>query len=238
MPANDIKALIFDVFGTVVDWRSSIAREGEALAARKGLEGIDWVAFADGWRALYDPAMARIRDGERGFVKLDILHRENLLEMLERTGITGLSAAEIDDFNFAWHRLDPWPDTVAGLTRLKSKFIIATQSNGNIALMVNMAKRAGLPWDAILGAEVVGHYKPVPAAYTNACDRLGLAPEQVLMTAAHNGDLLAARACGLRTAFVSRPMEYGPGQTKDVKAEHDFDYIADDFEALADQLGC
>lgn len=238
MPANDIKALIFDVFGTVVDWRSSITREGEALAARKGLEGIDWVAFADGWRSLYDPAMARIRDGERGFVKLDVLHRENLLEMLERTGISGLSEAEIDEFNFAWHRLDPWPDTVAGLTRLKSKFIIATQSNGNIALMVNMAKRAGLPWDAILGAEVVGHYKPVPAAYTNACDRLGLAPEQVLMTAAHNGDLLAARACGLRTAFVARPTEYGPGQTKDVKAEHDFDYIADDFEALATQLGC
>ena len=237
MPDNQIKALIFDVFGTVVDWRSSIIREGEALAARKGLD-VDWAAFADGWRSLYDPAMARIRDGDRDFVKLDVLHRENLLEMLDRTGITGLTEAEIDDFNYAWHRLDPWPDTVAGLTRLKSKFIIATQSNGNIALMVNMAKRAGLPWDAILGAEVVGHYKPVPAAYTEACDRLGLLPEQVLMTAAHNGDLLAAQACGLGTAFVSRPTEYGPNQTKDVRAEHDFDYIADDFEQLADQLGC
>lgn len=237
MPSGDIKALIFDVFGTVVDWRSSVVREGEALAARKGLD-VDWVAFADGWRGLYDPAMARIRDGERDFVKLDVLHRENLVEMLGRTGITGLSEAEIDDFNFAWHRLDPWPDTVAGLTRLKSKFIIATQSNGNIALMVNMAKRAGLPWDAILGAEVVGHYKPVPAAYTEACNRLGLRPEQVLMTAAHNGDLLAARVCGLGTAFVSRPTEYGPGQTKDVCAEHDFDYIADNFEKLAEQLGC
>lgn len=237
MPSGDIKALIFDVFGTVVDWRSSVVREGEALAARKGLD-VDWVAFADGWRGLYDPAMARIRDGERDFVKLDVLHRENLVEMLGRTGITGLSEAEIDDFNFAWHRLDPWPDTVAGLTRLKSKFIIATQSNGNIALMVNMAKRAGLPWDAILGAEVVGHYKPVPAAYTEACNRLGLRPEQVLMTAAHNGDLLAARVCGLGTAFVSRPTEYGPGQTKDVCAEHDFDYIADNFEELAEQLGC
>ncbi len=237
MPNGEIRALIFDVFGTVVDWRSSIVREGEALAARKGLD-VDWVAFADGWRSLYDPAMARIRDGERGFVKLDVLHRENLLEMLDRTGISGLSEAEIDHLNFAWHRLDPWPDAVAGLTRLKSKFVIATQSNGNIALMVNMAKRAGLPWDAILGAEVVGHYKPVPAAYTEACDRLGLPPEQVMMTAAHNGDLLAARACGLRTAFVSRPTEYGPGQTKDVKAEHDFDFIADDFEDLAGQLGC
>ncbi len=237
MPDNGIKALIFDVFGTVVDWRSSIIREGEALAACKGLD-VDWAMFADGWRSLYDPAMARIRDGERDFIKLDVLHRENLLEMLDRTGITGLSETEIDDFNFAWHRLDPWPDAVGGLTRLKSKFIIATQSNGNIALMVNMAKRAGLPWDAILGAEVVGHYKPVPAAYTEACDRLGLRPEQVLMSAAHNGDLLAARACGLGTAFVARPTEYGPGQTKDVRAEHDFDYIADSFEELAEQLGC
>ncbi len=237
MPDNQIKALIFDVFGTVVDWRSSIIKEGEALAAHKGLD-VDWPAFADGWRSLYDPAMARIRDGDRNFVKLDVLHRENLLEMLNQTGINSLDEEEIDDFNFAWHRLDPWPDTVSGLTRLKSKFIIATQSNGNIALMVNMAKRAGLPWDAILGAEVVGHYKPVPAAYTEACDRLGLPPEQVLMTAAHNGDLLAARGCGLGTAFVSRPTEYGENQTKDVQAEHDFDYIANDFEHLADQLGC
>jgi len=235
--AGEIKALIFDVFGTVVDWRTSIAREGRELGARKGLD-VDWVAFADGWCSLYDPAMARIRDGDRNFVKLDVLHRESLLEMLDRNGITDLSEAEIDDFNRAWHRLDPWPDSVAGLTRLKSRFIIATQSNGNIALMVNMAKRAGLPWDAILGAEVVGHYKPVPAAYTEACDRLGLAPEQVLMTAAHNGDLLAARACGLGTAFVARPTEYGPGQSKDFRAEHDFDYIAEDFEDLAGLLGC
>ncbi|MBT3399444.1 MAG: haloacid dehalogenase type II [Rhodospirillaceae bacterium] len=237
MVAGEIRALIFDVFGTVVDWRTSIAREGRELGARKGLD-VDWVAFADGWCSLYDPAMARIRDGDRNFVKLDVLHRESLLEMLDRNGITDLSEAEIDDFNRAWHRLDPWPDSVAGLTRLKSRFIIATQSNGNIALMVNMAKRAGLPWDAILGAEVVGHYKPVPAAYTEACDRLGLAPEQVLMTAAHNGDLLAARACGLGTAFVARPTEYGPGQSKDFRAEHDFDYIAEDFEDLAGLLGC
>jgi len=237
MPDNQIKALIFDVFGTVVDWRNSIIKEGEELAARKGLD-VDWPAFADGWRSLYDPAMARIRDGDRNFVKLDVLHRENLVEMLDQTGINSLDEEEIDDFNFAWHRLDPWPDTVSGLTRLKSKFIIATQSNGNISLMVNMAKRAGLPWDAILGAEVVGHYKPVPAAYTEACDRLGLPPEQVLMTAAHNGDLLAARGCGLGTAFVTRPTEYGENQTKDVRAEHDFDYIANDFEQLADQLGC
>lgn len=237
MASADIKALIFDVFGTVVDWRSSITREGQALGARKGLE-LDWAEFADGWRSLYDPAMARIRDGNRDFVKLDVLHRENLVEMLDRSGIDGLTEAEIDDFNYAWHRLDPWPDTVAGLTRLKSKFIIATQSNGNIALMVNMAKRAGMPWDTILGAEVVGHYKPEPEAYIKACDRLGLPPEQVMMTAAHNGDLVAAAACGLRTAFVARPTEHGPGQSKDFKAEHDFDYVATDFEDLARQLGC
>jgi 2-haloacid dehalogenase len=237
MASADIKALIFDVFGTVVDWRSCIIREGQALGARKEVE-VDWSVFADGWRSLYDPSMARIRDGKRGFVKLDILHRENLLEMLDRMDISGLSEAEIDDLNHAWHRLDPWPDSVAGLTRLKSKFIIATQSNGNIALMVNMAKRAGLPWDAILGAEVVGHYKPEPEAYIKACDRLGLAPKQVLMTAAHNGDLVAAAGCGLRTAFVARPTEYGPGQIKDFRAEHDFDYVANDFEDLASQLGC
>lgn len=233
----DIRALIFDVFGTVVDWRGSIIREGEALGARKGVD-IDWAAFADGWRSLYQPAMTRIRNGEREFVRLDVLHRENLLEMLDRHGIDGLSEAEIDDFNFAWHRLDPWPDSVPGLTRLKSKYIIATQSNGNIALMVNMAKHGGLPWDAILGAEVVGHYKPVPAAYTNACACLGLEPEQVVMTAAHNNDLKAAAACGLRTAFVPRPGERGPGQKTDLRPEHDFDFVATSFEDLASQLGC
>ena len=235
--AGEIKALIFDVFGTVVDWRTSIAREGRELGARKGLD-VDWVAFADGWCSLYDPAMARIRDGDRNFVKLDVLHRESLLEMLDRNGITDLSEAEIDDFNRAWHRLDPWPDSVAGLTRLKSRFIIATQSNGNIALMVNMAKYAGLPWDVILGAETARSYKPVPNTYLAGADWLGLEPSEVLMCAAHNSDLVAARNCGLRTAFFARPLESGPNKTHDLKAEHDFDYVAKDIEDLAKQLGC
>jgi len=233
---DEIKALIFDVFGSVVDWRGGVIREGEAVGRRLGVDA-DWAAFADGWRGLYQPSMARIRDGDRGFVKLDVLHRENLVEMLQRFGIDGLDEAGVDDFNRAWHRLDPWPDSVAGLTRLKSKYIIATQSNGNVALMVNMAKRAGLPWDVILGAEVVGHYKPQPQAYLNACDMLGLAPSQVMMSAAHNSDLAAARACGLRTAFFPRD-DNGPGQTSDREAEHDFDYVATDLIDLARQLGC
>lgn len=234
--SDEIKALIFDVFGSVVDWRGGVIREGEAVGRRLGIE-VDWAAFADGWRGLYQPSMARIREGDRGFVKLDILHRENLVEMLERFGIDGLDDAGIDDFNLAWHRLDPWPDSVAGLTRLKSKYIIATQSNGNVALMVNMAKRAGLPWDVILGAEVVGHYKPQPQAYLSACEMLGLAPSQVMMSAAHNADLAAARDCGLRTAFFPRN-DNGPGQTSDREAEHDFDYVATDLIDLARQLGC
>ena len=234
--SGEIKALIFDVFGSVVDWRSGIIREGEAVGRRLGIE-IDWAAFADGWRDLYQPSMQRIRDGGRGFVKLDVLHRENLVEMLENFGIDGLDEAEIDDFNLAWHKLDPWPDSVEGLTRLKSKYIIATQSNGNVALMVNMAKRAGLPWDVILGAEVVGHYKPQPQSYLNACAMLGLAASEVMMSAAHNADLVAARECGLRTAFFPRH-EQGPGQTTDLEAEHDFDCVASDIIDLARQLGC
>ena len=234
--SGEIKALIFDVFGSVVDWRSGIIREGEAVGRRLGIDA-DWAAFADGWRSLYQPAMQRIRDGGRGFVKLDVLHRENLVEMLEKFGIDGLTEAGIDDFNLAWHKLDPWPDSVEGLTQLKSKYIIATQSNGNVALMVNMAKRAGLPWDVILGAEVVGHYKPQPQSYLNACDMLGLAASQVMMAAAHNADLVAASECSLRTAFFARN-DNGPGQTTDLAAEHDFDCVASDIIDLARQLGC
>jgi 2-haloacid dehalogenase len=234
--AMDIRALVFDVFGTVVDWRGSIIRDGEALGARKGLK-VDWPAFADAWRAEYQPAMAAVRKGERPFVKLDVLHRENLERIIPRFGLGGLDEAERDTLNRAWHRLDPWPDVVAGLTRLKRKHIIATLSNGNVALMVNMAKRAGLPWDAILGAEVARAYKPQPEAYLSAADMLGLKPEQCLMTAAHNGDLVAAAKCGLRTAFVRRPQEHGPGQKTDQKAEHAFDFDVRDFNELADRLG-
>lgn len=237
MGAAEIKACLFDVFGTVVDWRGGITRAGEALGRAKGIEA-DWAAFADGWRGLYQPAMEKVRSGGMDWVPLDVLHRMNLDEMLARLGIDGLSEDEIDHLNRAWHRLDPWPDSVAGLTRLKAKFIIATLSNGNIALMVNMAKRAGLPWDMVLGAEIARAYKPQPEAYLRSCAALGLEPGQCMLVAAHNSDLLAAAGCGMRTAFVSRPTEYGPHQDKDFEAEHDFDYVARDFLDLADQLGC
>jgi len=232
-----IKALTFDVFGTVVDWRSSIVREGEALGRAKGLD-VDWPRFADAWRGLYQPAMQRVRTGEAPWTKLDDLHRASLDRLLGEFRITGLSEAEIDDLNRAWHRLDPWPDAVPGLTRLRRRFILATLSNGNVALMVNMAKRAGLPWDAVLGAEVARHYKPQPEAYLTTAALLGLDPGQCLMVAAHNGDLAAASAVGLRTAFVPRPAEHGPNQSRDVTPAREWDVIAKDFLDLADRLGC
>jgi len=173
-----------------------------------------------------------------GFVKLDVLHRMNLDRLLAGHGISGLPEAEIDDLNKAWHRLDPWPDAVPGLNRLKRKFIIGTLSNGNVRLMVDMAKRAGLPWDVILGAEVARHYKPQPEAYLNAVDYLSLEPGQLMLVAAHNSDLVAASKCGLSTGFVARPDEYGPAQTRDQAAEHDVDVVADSFVELADKLGC
>tara|TARA_B100000470_G_C19772826_1_gene383865 strand:- start:483 stop:1187 length:705 start_codon:yes stop_codon:yes gene_type:complete len=231
------KALLFDVFGTVVDWRGSIIAEGQAFGRARGFD-VDWAAFADGWRAKYQPAMQRVRDGQIGWVKLDDLHRQNLDELLEEMAITCLTRDEIDHWNRVWHRLNAWPDAVEGLTKLKNKFILATLSNGNVALIVNMAKHAGLPWDAVLGAEVAGHYKPQPEAYLKTAQILGLAPEDCLMVAAHNSDLVAAGSCGLGTAFVSRPREFGMGQTADKDAENDYHYVARDFLDLADQLGC
>ncbi|MCG8692247.1 MAG: haloacid dehalogenase type II [Minwuiales bacterium] len=231
------KALTFDVFGTVVDWRTSIAREAKALLGdSKGLS-LDWPAFADRWRDRYQPAMSKVRDGEMPWTRLDDLHRMNLDELLVELDVGGLTEAETDHLNRAWHRLDPWPDAVAGLTRLKTGYILATLSNGNVALMVNLAKRAGLPWDAILGAEVVRHYKPQPQSYLLTADYLGLKPEQCLMVAAHNNDLIAASACGFGTAFVARPTEHGPNQTIDLEPARDFDYVARDFVDLAEQLG-
>ena len=233
----ETKALTFDVFGTVVDWRNSIIREGKALGERKSIE-VDWVKFADAWRALYQPAMSKVRDGKMPWTKLDDLHRMNLDQLLLEFHIDQLSGEEVDHFNRAWHRLDPWPDSVEGLTRLKKHYIIATLSNGNIALLVNMAKRAGLPWDAILGAEVAGHYKPEPQSYLKTASQLGLEPQQCMLVAAHNSDLVAAAKCEYRTAFVCRRTEYGPNQSTDLAAEHEFDIVAEDFCDLADQLGC
>lgn len=237
MAISEVKALTFDVFGTVVNWRDSVAREAKAILAPKGHD-IDWHAFADQWRARYQPAMAKVRSGERPWTRLDDLHRENLVELLPEFGVSGLAKAEIENLNRAWHRLDGWPDTVEGLTRLKRKYILATCSNGNVALMVNMAKYAGLPWDAILGAETARAYKPQPEAYDRTAALLGLEPGECMMVAAHNGDLVAARGRGFRTAFVSRPLEHGPNKTRDFKAEHDFDVIADSFIDLAAKLGC
>jgi len=236
-PDGNIKALTFDVFGTVVDWRSSIIREMQAFGRDKKID-VDWIAFTDAWRGLYQPAMSKVRDGTLGWTRLDVLHRMNLDQLVQQFNITGLSEAELRHINRVWHRLAPWPDVVAGLSRLKKKFILATLSNGNIALMVNLAKHARLPWDVILGAEVAGHYKPQPQAYLNAADMLDLNPGQCMMVAAHNSDLVAARSCGLQTAFIARPDEYGPQQTTDQQAEHDFTYIADDFIELAEKLGC
>ena len=232
-----VRALTFDVFGTVVDWRSSIIREGETLSRAKGLS-VDWAAFADAWRALYQPTMQRVRSGELPWTKLDDLHRMSLERLVKDFHLDGLAAAEIDHLNRVWHRLDPWPDSVPGLTRLRRIYILATLSNGNVALIMNMARRAGLPWDVVLGAEVARHYKPDPEAYLVTADLLGLPPEQCMMVAAHNGDLLAASRLGFRTAFVHRRTEYGPGQTKDLRPERAYDVVAEDFVDLADKLGC
>ena len=234
---GSVQALTFDVFGTVVDWRNSIIREGEALGRAKGLT-LDWARFADAWRGLYQPNLSRVRNGELPWTKLDDLHRMSLDRLLADFSISGLTETEIDHFNRAWHRLDPWPDAVPGLTRLRRRFILATCSNGNVALMVNMARRAGLPWDAILGAEPARHYKPQPEAYLITADMLGLRPGQCMMVAAHNGDLAAAAGCGLRTAFVPRPTEHGPGQATDVAPKREWDVIATDFVDLATKLGC
>jgi 2-haloacid dehalogenase len=236
---DQVKACLFDVFGTVVDWRSSVSADLAAFAREKRLPGIDWVEFAMQWRKLYQPSMEEVRSGRRAWTILDVLHRESLVKLIERYRIAGLSGDEIDHMNRAWHRLEPWPDAVQGLQRLKRKFIIAPCSNGNIALMVNLAKHSGLPWDAILGAETAGAYKPMPQAYLSACRHLGLAPPAVLMVAAHNADLKAAKGQGLRTAFVPRPTEYGPGQTTDLAADPAcVDLPVADFAGLAAALGC
>lgn len=236
MNNTTIKALTFDIFGTVVDWYGTIVREGQSWGAAKGIT-IDWGQFALDWRAGYQPAMARVRRGELPWLIIDQLHRLILDELLVQYNITGLSEDEKDHWNRVWHRLTPWPDAVAGLQRLKQGYIIATLSNGNMALLTNMAKQGGLPWDCILSAELFHHYKPDPEVYQGAADLLGLPPSQVLMVAAHQGDLRAAQAVGLKTAFVPRPLESGPTQRPDPTVDPSFDLVATDFADLADQLG-
>jgi 2-haloacid dehalogenase len=230
-----IKALVFDVFGTVVDWRTSVALEVEALARRKGFT-VDGAKFADAWRAGYGPSMNRVRSGELPWTKLDALHRMTLDRILDEFKVPALSDAEKASLNRAWHRLKPWPDSVGGLARLKKKFIVAPLSNGNIALMTDMAKHAGLPWDCILGAELVHHYKPDHEVYQSAADFLDLQTAEVMMVAAHLGDLRAAKTVGLMTAFVPRPLEYGPEGKPDLKGDGSVDLTANDFNDLAGQL--
>ncbi|HJP07819.1 MAG: haloacid dehalogenase type II [Acidiferrobacteraceae bacterium] len=236
-PAEILQAVLFDVFGTVVDWRSSVSRQVAEAVARHGLT-VDAEAFADQWRALYQPAMSRVRCGDTPFVLLDELHRHNLDEVLEVFSLHCFSDTEKTELNRAWHRLDPWPDAVAGLERLKQRYIIGSLSNGNIALITNMAKYARLPWDVILGAEIARAYKPQPEAYLNSAAALSLDPGQCLLVAAHNSDLQAAAECGFHTAFVARPFEHGPDQEIDLMAQANYDFVAPDFIDLADQLDC
>jgi 2-haloacid dehalogenase len=232
-----IKALTFDVFGTVVDWRGSLIEEGKRLGRRKKIKA-DWVAFADAWRGGYRPAMDRVRRGELPWTNIDGLHRIILDGLLTEFGIVGLTEPDKDHLNRAWHRLAPWQEAVAGLKRLKKKYVIATLSNGNVALLTNMAKHGGLPWDCILSAELFAHYKPDPEAYQGAARLLGFAPGEVIMVAAHKDDLDAAARAGLRTAFVQRPFEFGDPAIKDLAPEKRFDVNAKDFVDLARQLGC
>jgi 2-haloacid dehalogenase len=230
-----MRALLFDVFGTVVDWRSSIIAEGRKLGREKKLR-VNWPAFADAWRAGYRPAMARVRSGELPWTSIDALHRMILEDLLKQFRVTGLSEQEIDHLNRAWHRLKPWRDARNGLRRLKTSYVIAPLSNGNLALLTNMAKFAGLPWDCVLSAELFHHYKPDPETYRGAAQLLGLAEHEVMMVAAHKDDLFAAKSCGLRTAFVPRPLEHGPKGRVDVEPEPAFDIHARDFNELADRL--
>ena len=234
MPAT-VKALFFDVFGTLVDWRSSVARETEAILKPRGFT-FDPFAFADAWRAEYQPAMDEVRSGRMPFCKLDVLHRRNLERILPRFGVSDLSDDVLHDLNLAWHRLDAWPDVASGLRWLKRRFLLAPVSNGNISLMVDIARRNGLPWDAILGSEVARDFKPKPVVYLTACEAFDLPPADCMMVAAHSNDLSHAAKCGLRTAHVARPNEHGPdrGEPAPKVAVH---IAAADLEDLAAKLG-
>jgi 2-haloacid dehalogenase len=236
---HDVGFLGFDVFGTVVDWRSGVARAAEPFLSSHGID-IDPLGFADEWRSLYQPAMQVVRSGERPWVKLDVLNRENLETVLSRhdADFGSITEAELVDLNKAWERLDPWPDSVEGLTRLKRHFAIGPLSNGHIAGMMQLARFGGLPWDVITGAEVAKSYKPMPQTYLRSADAVGLPPEQVGMVAAHNVDLKAARAAGLRTVFIRRPYEHGPDQKTDLEAAEQWDVIAESLTEAAESLGC
>jgi 2-haloacid dehalogenase len=230
-----VKALFFDVFGTLVDWRASIAREAETILAPLGYS-LDWHAFADAWRAEYQPAMDEVRSGRIPFCKLDVLHRHNLERILPRFGISGLAEPVVQNLNLAWHRLDAWPDVPGGLARLKQRFWLAPVSNGNISLMVDLARRNGLPWDAILGSEVAHDFKPKPRVYLAACEAFDLPPGDCMMVAAHSNDLAHAAKLGLKTAHIGRPNEHGPGKGEPAP-KVPVDVSAGSLDELAAKLG-
>lgn len=235
---QEVRAVLFDTFGTVVDWRTGVAREATAFAARLGKE-LDGEAFADDWRALYQPGMEAIRTGTREFATLDTLHRENLDQVLRRHGFDPerLRAGTLEELNKSWHRLPPWPDSLEGLAAIRRGYIVGPLSNGNTSLLLDMAKNAGLPWDVIIGSDMTRTYKPLPGAYLRTAQFLDLNPGEVMLAAAHNNDLRAARKAGLATAFVARPTEYGPAQTADLVPESDWDLSASSIPELADLLG-
>jgi 2-haloacid dehalogenase len=233
-----VQALIFDVFGTVVDWRTSLIDDLTAWAAKRGVEG-DWTGLVDAWRQAYVPSMDAVRKNPQAdFIILDDLHRRSLERLVSEFGIKVLTDDDLRYMVTGWHRLKPWPDVVSGLSRLKTKYILSPLSNGNVGLLTRLAKNVGLPWDLILGGDLFGHYKPDPETYLGAAKLLNLAPEQVMMVAAHNNDLGAAQKLGLKTAFVPRPTEYGPLQKQDYEATGAWDIVAKDFGGIADRLGC
>lgn len=236
---GEVKALGFDVFGTVVDWRTGVARESATFFAQHGIQ-LDSLGFADTWRSFYQPAMEQCRVGNRPYVRLDTLHREMLEPALNFCGIdpNKLPPEELDELSLAWRKLDPWPDSIEGLLRLKKRFVLVPMSNGNIALLMHMAKRSDIPWDAIMGSEVTGAYKPEPKAYLGTAEVLGIQPSELCLVAAHNDDLAAAQNCGLATAFICRKTEHGPDQQIDLKSEGNWDYSVHSMIELADKLGC
>ena len=231
-----VKAIVFDTFGTVVDWRGSVIAEGEAWGKTKGIK-VDWARFADRWREGYAPSMNKVRKGELPWTKLDALHRMVLEEILKEFNISGLTEAEKDHWNRVWHRLKPWPDSVPGLARLKKKYTIAPLSNGNVSLLTDMAKNAGIPWDLILSAELSHHYKPDPESYLTCAELLSIKPNELMLGAAHSGDLNAARKAGLRTGFIYRPNEHGVGGRADKAAQGEFDVVANSVIDMAEQMG-
>ena len=230
-----VKALFFDVFGTLVDWRTGIAREAKAFLSPRGIE-LDWLTFADAWRAEYQPAMEEVRSGRMAFARLDVIHRKMLDRIAPKFGLDKLGDADRDELTLAWHRLDAWPDVKSGLERLRTKYLLAPVSNGNISLMVDLARRNGFAWDAILGAEIAGDYKPKPRVYLAAAEAFALRPAECMMVAAHSFDLAAAMQCGLRTGHVARPNEKGAGKGEAAPTVP-VDAAADSLEALAGRLG-